>query len=210
MKIYRDIFGEEILVLHGFSQIDMWSRRFDPVSMLLIAGTGLITYGQIRSGQLAKAQGEAQNKIAEANARQLELERQSRMQAAHLEEERISRQARLFKGAQRARLAKSGLSITSGSAVEVQADTAYQTALDRLLTLQSGVVDSNRLKNQANIQIAEGKWAKSYGNQTANNAYISAAGTSLLGLYSYSNMATSPKSPTSSNPFDNGRGMRIP
>lgn len=142
-----------------------------------------MAYGQIREGQLAAAQSKAQNDIAKYNAQQLEREAKSRMEAAHIEADRVSRQARLFKGAQRAAFGKSGLSLSEGSPLEVQADTAYQFAMDRALTLRAGVVDSTRLKNQAAITRVEGKWAQTYGKQQRTTAYMKAGATILGGGY---------------------------
>ena len=150
---------------------------------LLVVGGGLMAASQIQQGRLAKAQGSAQNKIAQYNAEQLERQAQARMEAAHLQDDRVARQARLFKGAQRASIGKSGLSLSEGSPLDLQADTAYQFALDRAFTLRSGLLDSKSLKAQGTIQGVEGKWAKSYGAASARNSYMQAAGTILGTAY---------------------------
>jgi hypothetical protein len=152
-------------------------------AVALVAATAAMAAGQIQQGRLAKAEGSARNKIAQYNAEQLERQAQARMEAASMEESRVARQARLYKGAQRASIAKSGLSLTEGSPLDLQADTAYQFALDRAFTLRSGLVDSQSLQAQATIQRVEGKWAKSYGKAVARNSYMQAAGTILGGAY---------------------------
>ena len=96
-----------------------------------------------------------------------------------LEDSRISRQARMFKGKQTAAFAKSGLLIAGGSSLEILADTAYQFAMDRALNLRSGLLESQYLVGQANIQTAQGKWAERYGREQKRTAYINAAGTIL-------------------------------
>jgi hypothetical protein len=195
----------------GFTQLDMARCRFDPISILvgtaatasapatagiigaggavtaggvaLAGATTLIAGGTIQQGRLAKAQGSAQNKIAQYNAQQLERQSQARMEAASMEESRVARQARLYQGAQRASIAKSGLSLTEGSPLDLQADTAYQFALDRAFTLRSGLIDSQSLQAQGVIQRVEGKWAKGFGKSSAQNSYMQAAGTILGAAY---------------------------
>jgi hypothetical protein len=54
-----------------------------------------------------KAQGKAEEKIAQFNALQKEKEAKSRMEAARLEEEKVSRREKIFKAEQRVRFPNS-------------------------------------------------------------------------------------------------------
>lgn len=156
---------------------------------LLAGGIGLMAAGQIQQGRLASAEGKAQNKIAEANAALLESQAQSRKEVAAMEEQRVSRQQKLFMGRQKAEIGKSGLTM-AGSNVDVVADTAYQFASDRLLTLRSGLIESEYMMGSADIQRTQGKWAKSFGKASAKNSYMQAGGTILSGAYFASKAAS--------------------
>lgn len=149
---------------------------------LLAVGGGLMAYGQVRQGQLAEAEGKAQKKIADFNAEQLDRQAKSRQQAAAIEEQRVSRQSKMFMGKQRAEFAKSGLTM-EGSALEVLSDTAYQFSMDRNLTLRQGLLDADYMRSQGAIQRVQGKWAREYGKQQKTSSYLSAAGTAMMTAY---------------------------
>lgn len=139
-------------------------------------------FGSIQEGRLAKAQGDTANKLAQYNARMLEREGESREEAAKLEEERVARQQHLVIGRQLAQMGKSGIGIT-GSSLDSLADTVYQFALDRALTLRSGIYQSQNLRSQAVIQRSRGKYAKKAGRFQFGQSILSAAGAGVSGGY---------------------------
>jgi hypothetical protein len=144
-----------------------------------VAGGALSAFSTIQQGQAAKAQGKAEEKIAEFNADQQRKEAKSRMQAAELKEERVSRQEKITKAEQRVAFAKSGISINESSSLNVLLDTASQFAQDRALTLREGVVGANALNQQASLTIAGGKLASDIGDSKATASMIKAGGTIL-------------------------------
>jgi len=183
------------------------SHRYDPVTIALVgsaatgsagiigtagavtaagAATGAALVGgaisaisTIEQGRAAKAQGKAEEKIAEFNADQQRKEAKSRMQAAELKEERVSRQEKITKAEQRVAFAKSGISITESSSLNVLIDTAEQFAQDRALTLREGVVGASTLKQQASLTLAGGKLAADIGSRKQTASMLQAGGTIL-------------------------------
>ena len=94
-------------------------NRHDPVTIAIVAGSAIAATGTVMEGQAAKKQGRAEKKIAEFNAVQAEREAKSRMEVAQLEEDKVSKQEKIFKAEQRAAFAKGGITL-EGSPVEVR------------------------------------------------------------------------------------------
>ena len=101
----------------------------DPVTIALVAATGLQVAGTIQQGRAAEAEGEAAQQIAEQNARAAEIQGESEVRAGTERARRLQREARIFGGRQRVAIARGGV-LATGSPVEVLADTAAQFALE--------------------------------------------------------------------------------
>ena len=169
-------------------------NRFDPITMgiltavgggsaatgALIVGAGITAAGQIQQGRVAKAQGKATEKIQRYNAELAEREGKARMEASKLEERRVARQEKMFRGEQRARFAKAGISISEGTPIDVLADTAAQFAIDRNLTLRQGLTGQQQAKGQTAIFSAQGQQAKAIGRANQRLSYFNVAGTTLM------------------------------
>lgn len=147
---------------------------------LLIIGGGLAIAGTIQEGRLAEARGEAEQKIAEFNARQLDRQAKARVKAAELAEERVSRAEKAFRGEQRARFSKSLITISEGTPIDILADTAFQFHLERNLTLRRGLVESEQLRTQAGLLRIGGKLAKSFGKSQKRASILKAFGQGAL------------------------------
>jgi|GEM_PF-3347557 hypothetical protein len=127
----------------------------DPISLAITAfGAGINAIGQYKAGQRAKQIGEINARsidyISDLNARLTEqaadqnadvLAFNARMYEAQsrdairrgYEEEQVFRQGtQKLLGSQRTGFAGQGVDVTSGSALDVQMDTAYQSELDAL------------------------------------------------------------------------------
>lgn len=133
-------------------------------------------------GKMLDAQGEAQQAIANYNAKLQEREAKARMQAARLQERRVSKKGKAVQGAQRARFAKSGIALTSPSAIDVLADTAFEVFMDRNLTLRGGLLESQALKNQAKMTRAQGDWAAKVGEFQMGMKRLESAGYTWTGI----------------------------
>lgn len=161
----------------GISDLEFAKYRFEPVTIALMIGGALSTAGAISEAQAAKAEGKAQNQIAEFNARQLEAQSKSRMEAARVDEGMAARKARILQG--RAIAQKGAGGSLEGSPLEVLSDLVYETQVERGLTLRAGVMDATTMRNQASIQRWQGRWAKAYGKAQAKAGYMKAAGSAM-------------------------------
>ena len=141
--------------------------------------------GQVAQGNAAKEQAEAQAQIAEYNAAQKEVEAQQTLEGALLEEQRVARMARLFKGEQIAKMGASGVAFT-GSSIEVLGDNAYQTRMDRDLTLRSGTISGTQSRAEADADRFQARWSRLYGKQQQSAAYMGAFATGIKGAYNIS------------------------
>lgn len=89
-------------------------------------GTLASAGAQYQSAQYGKA-------MAEQNAKLAEQQGLASLRQGALEQERIARRARQIQGQQRALYGASGVDISSGSPLEIQASTEYMAAQDKAL-----------------------------------------------------------------------------
>jgi len=148
----------------------------------MAVGLAVSVAGQIQQGNIAKQQAESQAQINEYNAAQKEVEAQQNLEGAMLEEQRTARMARLFKGEQVARMGMSGTGF-SGSQIEVLGDIAFQTRMDRDITLRSGTIAGAQSRAEARGSLFQAKWNRLYGKQAQSAAYMGAAATGISGAY---------------------------
>jgi len=134
---------------------------------------------QIGAGNVAKIQGDFSSFMAQINAAKLERQAESAREAARFEASRIGRRNRAILGRKKAKIGKSGLE-RSGSKLLSLADDAYELAIDRALTLRSGLYEAHRLKGMATGQRIQGMMAKSAGKAAQRSSYMM-AGASILG-----------------------------
>lgn len=106
---------------------------------LSIAGATTSAIGQIRAGRAARRVGEAQQRSAESqaeladyNAAVADLQAKDALDRGQEEEQRWRQKVRLMVGEQRAGQAASNVDVGYGSAVDVQADTAFLGELDAM------------------------------------------------------------------------------
>lgn len=118
---------------------------------------------------MAKQQAEAQAKINEYNAATKRVEAQNILEGAKLEETRVARMARLFRGEVIAQKGMSGTEISTGSSMEVLGDIAYQTRMDRDITLRSGVMGAQQSRAEARGSDFMARWSRLYGKQQASS-----------------------------------------
>ena len=130
---------------------------------------------------MARAQGAFAKKMAIRNQRNLESQAAAEMEAARIEEARVSRKKKLVMAWQQAVLGKSGVDI-AGSTLSVLTDTAYQFDLERNLALRRGLIRSQELKEAGQIELAKGRWARTMGLQTQRASYLSAGAAALGSL----------------------------
>jgi hypothetical protein len=86
--------------------------------------------GAFKGADALRLQGKFANEQAEFEARMAELQAQDAERRGAQAAQGVQSKARRIIGSQRAALAAQGVDVSSGSAVDVQADTAYQASLD--------------------------------------------------------------------------------
>ena len=147
------------------------------------AGIGIGAYSGIQQGRAAAAQGSFQQKIANRNAQQAELEAEGKRQAAAEAAIQRERQGRALKGSQVAKFAKSGVSMR-GSPLSVLVQTAQDIEADRLTILREGAIGASTDEFRAGILRAEGSAAKSRGLASKRGSILSAVGSTATGASS--------------------------
>lgn len=90
---------------------------------LMVGGTALSAYGQIKAGNAAKDLGEFNAQVAEAQA-------EDALTRGREDEQRFRMGVRTLIGSQKAGFSGQNVDVHSGSAVDVQADTAFLGELD--------------------------------------------------------------------------------
>ena len=152
----------------------------DPITLGLLAGGGLQAASSIQEGRITSAQGSFAKKIALRNQQALERQAKAEQEAASVEADRIARQEKIHKGKQRAAIGKSGTGL-AGATLAVLTDTAAQFSIERNLALRRGFLRGRQLKEQGRIIAAQGRWAKTLGNQARRLSYVK-AGASILSI----------------------------
>lgn len=125
-----------------------------------IAAAALGAISSLSQGLQAASQAETAGKT---NQEILDYEAQQAQGRAGIAAEQQSKADRRLLAAQRARFGAAGLDPGAGSALTVQADTAFEAELDRQRILAGGNVEAARLRN-------EGQAARFVGRATANKA----------------------------------------
>lgn len=151
--------------------------------LLAVGGAVLSAEGQLDQGRVAKLEADTSAAISEVNAKQLEREADSRKDAAKIEIERISKQEKIETGQRIAKFGKSGVSLGTGTPIDVLADMAESFAIDKAFTARQGLIDSQRLGRAASIQRLQGKFSKTAGKAAQRSAILGAT-SSVLGAAS--------------------------
>ena len=153
----------------------------DPITiglLLTAAGAGVSAFSSIKQGQVAEAQGKFAKQVAIRNQQSLERQRKAELDAASIKERRVARQKKIVKGRQRATAGKSGGQI-AGATLSFLADTARQFSIERNLTLRTGLIRGRELREQGQIEIAKGRFARTIGKERKRLSFISATGSIL-------------------------------
>jgi hypothetical protein len=170
-----------------------------------LAGMASQAIGQHKAGDAAEAAGraqadisESQAKVADFNAHVADLQSQDAIDRGAQAESRYRAQVKGFIGSQRAGFAASNVDVGFGSAVDVQADTAFTGELDALTIRNNAAreawgysVQSYDYQQQAAIdrkaaanQIAAGEQAKSASNFNIATTLLT-GGSSLAMKYGF-------------------------
>lgn len=154
--------------------------------LALLIGGGLMAAGEIKQGRVAEAQGKFDKEISIRNQQALERQRKAEIEAARIEEGRAARKEKIFKAMQRVAAGKSGVGL-AGASMSLLADTAAQFSIERNLILRRGYLAGQELREQGQLQLAQGRWSRTLGKQAKALSYVKAGG-SILSAYGMSEM----------------------
>jgi hypothetical protein len=163
--------------------------------VLGLVGVATSIWGQVKSGQAQQAAGTAQKEasdsqagLADYNAAVADIQAQDALDRGATEESRFRTQVRGMIGAQRAATAAGNIDVSFGSAVDVQADSAYLGELDALQIHNNAAreawgfkVTGEDLRKRAEIARKTGVYQEKAGGQAQSAAYWGAGGTLLTG-----------------------------
>jgi hypothetical protein len=135
---------------------------------LAVAGTAMSAFGQIQQAQRQKAMAEANANLAEQDAAQ-------KQQAAKEEAYKISKERARTLGTQATQYGASGVSLSSGTPLDVLANTAAE--YERDITYAGLHGDQARRRGEAEAEIY-----RFGGEQAATAGWIGAGSTLLTGF----------------------------
>lgn len=169
-------------------------------------GIGLQAYGQHKAGESAKDSAvaaakasESQAQLADFNADVAKIQAQDALDRGDQEANAFRSQVRGAIGTQRTAQAASGIDVSFGTSVDVQADAAYLGKLDEMQIRSNATraawgydVTSLNYREQAKIardtgqaQIAQGNAAATAGNIAAVGTIATGAGSLLSKKYGF-------------------------
>ena len=149
---------------------------------LLVAGTGLQAFGQIKAGQAASAEGKSQQNIDIYNAQVQEREAKAIEQRTAVEQRRQAEAAERRQSTLEAGLGEAGAVSTAGAPLLLQAKQASESELANLNIGYTGREEATAARTQAQLDITQGKLARQRGKARATGRYIGAGSTLLTGF----------------------------
>jgi len=166
----------------------------------LVVGTGIKIYSAYKAGKAAKAQGAAERDaanseadLADYNAAVSTLQAEDALARGADEESRFRSGIRGLIGSQRAGFAAGNIDVASGSALDVQADTATLGELDAVQIRTNAAreawgfkVQATDLNKRADIARKSGVMLEKAGRERAKAGYVNATAdivSSAGGLY---------------------------
>lgn len=153
--------------------------------LLIGAGTGLAAYGQYEQARAAKEAGEAEEAIAEYNARVREQQAKAAEESARIEAQRHEREAERLLGKQVARYGRAGV-LMEGTPADVLAETATELEWDELMILREGALRGAELRSGATIARMRGQAAAERGRSRYRAGLFAMGGTLATGAYKMS------------------------
>jgi len=154
----------------------------DPITAMLIVGTGLQAVTQIQAGREAQAQAESAQNIANRNAALMEREAKAIKAKTEFEQKRQVEAAARIKSRLRARLAATGAVPDIGTPLLIQEEQAEELELKQILIGYEGQVEAAKARSQAELDRLTGRIAIKKGKAAKRAGYIGAGATLLTGF----------------------------
>ena len=134
---------------------------------LLLGSLALTGASGLYQASAARAAGRYEQQVAERNATIADQQAEQARQIGNIEEERQLRRVRAALGAQRAALAANGIDVNSGTALDLQAETAGFGAADALNLRSNALREAWGFKVDATNQRNAGRAARAQGRNQA-------------------------------------------
>lgn len=145
------------------------------IPVLQWVGAGLAVVGGVQQARAAKAAGEAQAQADETNARIGRTQAEQARQIGNMEEERQMRRVRAAVATQRATQAANGLDVNSGTALDLQAETAGFGAADALNLRSNAIRQAWGFEVGAVNDLNSASAARSAGRNAATGTMLTTA-----------------------------------
>ena len=139
-------------------------------------GTATSAYGKIMAGNEAK-------KLGDRNARIADWQASDALERGRIDEGRQRRQIERVIGAQRAGFGMQGVDVNRGSALDVQADSAYLGELDAITIRNNAAKEAWGYQVQSSNLTAQGRNAQREGTFGAFNTILGSTSSLLLAKY---------------------------
>lgn len=171
-----------------------------------ILGTGVSVVGAIMQGQQNQAMADYQSKVAENQATVAGYQAKEATRQGAIEEKQQRLRVAQIKGQQRTGFAGAGVTVDSGSSMDILADTAYLGEQDALTIRHNAAMKGWSLKAQAANYSAQSGMYSAQGSNAYTSGLINAGGSLLSGAgdayYRYKQYnANDPNTPTNNYDF---------
>lgn len=157
-------------------------------SSLAYTAAAVSAAGAIASGVAQSEQNRAQARIADRNADLSDKQSEQVLAQGVEREQGVRMQADQQLGAQRAAISQSGFNASSGSALDVQTQSAGMAELDALQTRYQGLLQGDTLADQANQQRYQASVSRTNAKTALTTGILSAAGSALTGYAQYARL----------------------
>ncbi len=165
------------------------SKRSDPVTMLIIAGTALAVAGEVKKAQTEEGIEKFNARVAEARGVAIKragaFESEGLRKQSAFERARISREKSRALSEQRAKFAKAGVRLDVDTPLDVAADTAAEFELDIAANRFNESLSLERIRFDTEVGIARSQSETTFrnllGKQKRQAGFIKAGSTLLTG-----------------------------
>lgn len=170
-----------------------------------IAGiqTGVGLWSSYTRAEALKDQGKAEERLAQQNARLLELQGEDAIIRGAAQASEIKRRSRYLKGTQRAGFAGQNVAVDTGTAVAIQNETDTLSDLDVLTAKNNAFREAWGYRTEAANERFAGRMKRIATRNEARNTLLTggltAAGDATRGVYlnnQFKNTGFQPKNPT--------------
>lgn len=151
-----------------------------------LTSAGAEGYGAYQQGMFQEASGKWSREQADFNARMMNLQAVDAERRGEITARQVESKGRQTIGAQRAALAAQGVDVGTGSAADVQAETAFITSTDASTVRANSWREAWGLRTQASDTEFQGKMKEQEGKNQAGATFLTGglrASAGVLGAY---------------------------